>query len=204
MSLAFVRGIHRGPVNSPHKGPVTRKIFPFDDVIMSYLSRCLPGCGWRWHYDRVCGAPVCVPPSWYPAERCDPGSSWPRHNGTKARNTTWGEINTQRPINDVYIFRAIVYPEKFVLLLRTCHKQKTADVGLDGHQFCSLQFDWFFSRPPQRVCSGPRQMVVWGFISGLENVVIVELISRFWYRKAQKDIYLRTNITSDSMPIVDP
>ena len=33
-SLAFVRGIHRGPVNSPHKGPVTRKMFPFDDVIM--------------------------------------------------------------------------------------------------------------------------------------------------------------------------
>ena len=35
-SLAFVRGIHRGPVNSPHKGPVTRKMFPFDDVIMDY------------------------------------------------------------------------------------------------------------------------------------------------------------------------
>ena len=34
VSLAFVRGIHRGPVNSPHKGPVTRKTFPFDDVIM--------------------------------------------------------------------------------------------------------------------------------------------------------------------------
>ena len=33
-SLAFVWGIHRGPVNSPHKWPVTRKIFPFDDVIM--------------------------------------------------------------------------------------------------------------------------------------------------------------------------
>ena len=33
-SLAFVRWIHRGPVNSPHKWPVTRKIFPFDDVIM--------------------------------------------------------------------------------------------------------------------------------------------------------------------------
>ena len=32
-SLAFVRGIHRGPVNSPHKGPVTRKMFPFHDVI---------------------------------------------------------------------------------------------------------------------------------------------------------------------------
>ena len=39
-SLAFVRGIHRGPVNSPQKWPVTRKMFPFDDVIMntSYLS----------------------------------------------------------------------------------------------------------------------------------------------------------------------
>ena len=33
-SLAFVQGIHRGPVNSPHKWPVMRKIFPFDDVIM--------------------------------------------------------------------------------------------------------------------------------------------------------------------------
>ena len=34
-SLAFVWGIHRGPVNSPHKWPVTRKMFPFDDVIMT-------------------------------------------------------------------------------------------------------------------------------------------------------------------------
>ena len=33
-SLAFVRGIHRGPMNFPHKWPVTRKMFPFDDVIM--------------------------------------------------------------------------------------------------------------------------------------------------------------------------
>ena len=42
-SLAFVRGIHRGPVNSPHKWPVTRKMFPFDDVIMQYLTRlCFP------------------------------------------------------------------------------------------------------------------------------------------------------------------
>ena len=32
--LAFVRGIHRGPVNSPHKWPVMRKKFPFDDVII--------------------------------------------------------------------------------------------------------------------------------------------------------------------------
>ena len=36
-SLAFVWGIHRGQVNSPHKWPVTRKMFPFDDVIMQGL-----------------------------------------------------------------------------------------------------------------------------------------------------------------------
>ena len=35
-SLAFVRGIRRWPVNSPHKGPVTRKMFPFEDVIMYF------------------------------------------------------------------------------------------------------------------------------------------------------------------------
>ena len=32
-SLAFVRGIHRWPVNSPHKWP-TRKMFPFDAVVL--------------------------------------------------------------------------------------------------------------------------------------------------------------------------
>ena len=37
-SLAFVRGIHRGPVNSQHKWSVTRKIVLFDDVIM-----------WNWY-----------------------------------------------------------------------------------------------------------------------------------------------------------
>ena len=37
-SLVFVRGIHRGPVNSPHRWPVTRKMFPFDDVIMVHRS----------------------------------------------------------------------------------------------------------------------------------------------------------------------
>ena len=29
-------GIHWWPVNSPHKWPVARKLFPFDDVIMNY------------------------------------------------------------------------------------------------------------------------------------------------------------------------
>ena len=38
-SLAFVWGIHRGPVNSPHKWPITRKMFPFDDVVMTEYTK---------------------------------------------------------------------------------------------------------------------------------------------------------------------
>ena len=38
VSLVFVRGIRRGPANSPHKWPVTRKMFSFDDVIMRIVS----------------------------------------------------------------------------------------------------------------------------------------------------------------------
>ena len=37
--LAFVWGIHRWTVNSPYKGPVMRKMVPFDDVIMMARKR---------------------------------------------------------------------------------------------------------------------------------------------------------------------
>ena len=50
-SLAFVRGIHRGPVNSPQKWPVPRYMFPFDDVIMPppYAPIFLLQCWWLTH-----------------------------------------------------------------------------------------------------------------------------------------------------------
>ena len=51
-SPAFAWGIHRGPVNSPHKWPVTQKMFPFDDVIMDsrphQFTIVVPG------YNRIC------------------------------------------------------------------------------------------------------------------------------------------------------
>ena len=43
-SLAFVRAIHRWPVNSLHNGPVTRKMFRFDDVIMKYRMSSVQQC----------------------------------------------------------------------------------------------------------------------------------------------------------------
>ena len=46
-SLAFVSGNHRWPVNSSHKGPVTRKMFPFDDVIRVIVyQNSLISCHW--------------------------------------------------------------------------------------------------------------------------------------------------------------
>ena len=51
-SLAFVRGIHRWPVNSPQKGPIMRKMFQLDDVIMkTYLSQKLlqQTVNWKCH-----------------------------------------------------------------------------------------------------------------------------------------------------------
>ena len=51
-SLAFLRGIHRRPVNSPHKRPVTRKMFPFDDIIMVIIIFLL----WICIYYSICMA----------------------------------------------------------------------------------------------------------------------------------------------------
>ena len=63
VSLAFVRGIQRGLVNSPHKWPVTRKMFPFHNVIMLirisgtfviicsymyFLNQCCELGTWEW------------------------------------------------------------------------------------------------------------------------------------------------------------
>ena len=64
-SLALVRAIHRWLVNSPHKGPATRKMFPFDDVTMMYwritdiiyapmpLVCAIRHCQWQKRGDKI-------------------------------------------------------------------------------------------------------------------------------------------------------
>ena len=55
-SLAFLREIHRWPVNSPHKRPVTRRMWPFDDVIMEPPSPFVwtgANCIARYHCEKA-------------------------------------------------------------------------------------------------------------------------------------------------------
>ena len=47
-SLAFVRGTDRWPVNSPHEGPVTRKMFLFNGVIMELYNTVPVKSGWLY------------------------------------------------------------------------------------------------------------------------------------------------------------
>ena len=60
-SLAFVRRIHRGPVNSPHKWTVTRKMFPFDDVIMAMHNFVTEMCTAIDLLQNICNAPFPYP-----------------------------------------------------------------------------------------------------------------------------------------------
>ena len=62
-SLAFARRIHRGPVNSPHKWPVTRERFPLDDVIILCHSF-------------VYKAPMLLKPFWTPTKQSSHGGSY--------------------------------------------------------------------------------------------------------------------------------
>ena len=42
----FFRGIQRWPVDSPHKGPVTRNLFPFNDAIMTTFRQQVGALQW--------------------------------------------------------------------------------------------------------------------------------------------------------------
>ena len=57
--MAFVRGIHRWPMDFLDKGPVTRKKFPFDGVIMKDLVS---------HDTQQLPVPVMIPGQWSPEE----------------------------------------------------------------------------------------------------------------------------------------
>ena len=59
-----MRGIHRWPVNSPHKGPVTRKMFPFDDVIMTKFVISNEGKNVSASLDKIAFADMVMTKCW--------------------------------------------------------------------------------------------------------------------------------------------
>ena len=103
-SLAFVWGIHRDRWIPPHKGPVTRKMFPFDDVIMhqSYVLLALwEGNRWPLHLLWKGNLPVTGDPpvtGGFPSQRASIHMPW-RHHATLA--------HYQQPliIPDIYLLR---------------------------------------------------------------------------------------------------
>ena len=130
-SPAFVRGIHRGPVNYPHKWPVTRKMFPFDDVIMKL---------WKIEVDQEVVASLDRVPSLdMTGEDCHTGYdqpwSWWRHEMETfsailalcaGNSTVTGEFTSQRPVT------------------------RSFDVSFDLHlnkQLSTHSWGWWFQTP---------------------------------------------------------
>ena len=100
-SLAFVQGIHRGPVNSPHKWPVTRKMFPFDDVIMDRLADSCVFCFWlHWCHMDVILSQITGNSTVCSTDRSS-NDKWNGyiciyHNSVKLHGALWGESIGER------------------------------------------------------------------------------------------------------------
>ena len=63
-SLAFVWGIHRSQVTLPHKGPGTRRMYIFDDVIMVWINSTILIHGVANACMDLCTCLVCSGTSW--------------------------------------------------------------------------------------------------------------------------------------------
>ena len=96
-SLAFVRGIHRWPVNSSHKGPVTRKMFRFDDVLMLLKFRlsCKLTNSMGYHNTRVS-----------PTSFCDSRFSGNSQTHCDVWGTTWLVFMSSRDVSTCTSFKA--------------------------------------------------------------------------------------------------
>ena len=91
-SLAFVRGIHRWPMASQHKGQVTRNMFPFDDVIMGWRNDWVQviwtnhrQCAVLYRYVYIENKSLCL--------SCKIDGTWCSANGCNLRNTMWTNVS---------------------------------------------------------------------------------------------------------------
>ena len=81
-----------GPVNSPHKGPVTRKMFPFDDVIMWHHNNSNDQMGSLLCFQKSAssdGLELGLCSGVHPKQtRTLPSPFWPRGSVTGSRTVT--------------------------------------------------------------------------------------------------------------------
>ena len=78
-SLAFVLGIHQSPVNSPHKWPVTRKMFPFAEAQIKENIKAVR----HWHFVRGIQRSPVDSPRKGPCSNVENVSIWWRHHAMK-------------------------------------------------------------------------------------------------------------------------
>ena len=124
-SLAFVRGIHRLPVNSPHKRPVTRKIFPFDDVIMRAIN-CNDVCYHRFMPDWMQKCGVC-------RERHHNANQFNVEMRPGDFHTRGFSINIKQQEMTFNVVRFLSTPSSNILFLRFAPPQGLSSGVLQGH-----------------------------------------------------------------------
>ena len=73
-----MKGIHWWSVISPHKGPVTRKLFPFDDVIMNVTTFYFTGDPLHSRALAHSRAPLFTQPCTHCSHSRAPGEQWAR------------------------------------------------------------------------------------------------------------------------------
>ena len=147
-SLAFVRGIHRRPMNSPHIRPVTRKMFPFDDVIsvfqeeaswdaavMSQTHTVFNTSLWLWIYSLIINLFLGrIGRSWY-SETLEVS----KFSALSFTGHTFGIV-------DVFLPAAV----SFVKFLKSeLRKLPVMSYSSGGEQWCKLTFRYLAINPPK-------------------------------------------------------
>ena len=140
-SLAFVRGIHRGPVNSPHKWLVTRKMFPFDDVIWWRNAFRTIGPLWRDHPIPTPTLPPPTPTSTHPlplpttttphrkGQFCSRAVNWQKHKKLGVIDPLWGGFHPS-PVDSLPTKITRGFPPTGLIVRKAC---PCRDVTIQAH-----------------------------------------------------------------------
>ena len=172
-SLASVRGMHRWLVNSPHKGPVTRKMLPFDDVIMTiWKSKENLICSYfnfdkaivaNFAYDTIALLSWCVqtvvavwwPPHWITAKRIlniigivSANRQW---NGPKYGNVCHRGVYCTSHCDSWYIFRVLIV--LYLLIMFGCERENDYNIAVVSNILMSFEIILSFTYIDQMAIS---------------------------------------------------